>query len=428
MSSWLAQQRSRVRSRVVRSLAQLVREVTNADRTSPIFAQGEQLAVAAAAKTAGCSVLVHFAGQPANLYQLRDWLGPLEALNEAHGVLIVARDQDTFEGLVELTHLPAMVARSAGELEVVVDNAQFKVALYVNQHNWNFMAFRYADMLHVNVGHGESDKLYMASNQAKAYDFMFVAGQAALDRYRAHLINFDEGRLIRIGRPQLDFAKPSMEPASRPTVLYAPTWEGDRQTMRYSSITSMSSAILTELLAPDSGLRVVFRPHPFTGSKDPQAAAALKEAQELVTAAIKHNPDIGHCENVEDDFLSLAAGADVLISDNSAVLTDFLAMDKPFFVTIPDVTQASLPAGGVWEAGYQLEAAKLSGLAVRVSDVLNDDPLSGSRLALANYYYDARADGDATRAFVQAVGNLITKRDQMVATRDQHMSRQDHSA
>ena len=64
--------------------------------------------------------------------------------------------------------------------------------MYVNQSYLNFHAMRYPDMLHVFLSHGESEKTtYMASNQAKAYDFMFVAGEAAVQRYRKSLVNFD---------------------------------------------------------------------------------------------------------------------------------------------------------------------------------------------------------------------------------------------
>ena len=92
-------------------------------------------------------------------------------------------------------------------------------------------------MLHVHVNHGESDKQSMASNNAKAYDRVFVAGEAAVERHRAGLMEFDPARLVRVGRPQLDLhpgAAAFREP--RRTVLYAPTWEGDADYNDYSSV------------------------------------------------------------------------------------------------------------------------------------------------------------------------------------------------
>ncbi len=58
--------------------------------------------------------------------------------------------------------------------------------------------------MHIHVNHGESDKVSMVSNQAKAYDKVFVAGEAAVRRHRAALVDFDESTLVRVGRPQLD--------------------------------------------------------------------------------------------------------------------------------------------------------------------------------------------------------------------------------
>ena len=78
--------------------------------------------------------------------------------------------------------------------------------MYVNQTYQNFSALRYPDMLHVYLSHGESEKTaYMASNQAKAYDFAFVAGEAAVERYRdgTSSTSTSDAHLRTIGRPQL---------------------------------------------------------------------------------------------------------------------------------------------------------------------------------------------------------------------------------
>ena len=38
---------------------------------------------------------------------------------------------------------------------------------------------RYGRRWHVFINHGESDKMYMTTNQFKAYDYSLVAGDAA---------------------------------------------------------------------------------------------------------------------------------------------------------------------------------------------------------------------------------------------------------
>ena len=77
----------------------------------------------------------------------------------------------------------------------------------------------------------------MASNNAKAYDRVFVAGEAAVQRHIEGLLEFDTSRLVRVGRPQLDLRPdPLLAPTTRRTVLYAPTWEGDADYNDYTSV------------------------------------------------------------------------------------------------------------------------------------------------------------------------------------------------
>ncbi|HEX6936788.1 MAG TPA: CDP-glycerol--glycerophosphate glycerophosphotransferase, partial [Actinomycetes bacterium] len=79
------------------------------------------------------------------------------------------------------------------------DLSDFKLGIYVNNGNRNFQSLNNPRMLHVHVNHGESDKLSSFSNQVKAYDRVFVAGQVALDRYREALIAFDERKVVMVG-------------------------------------------------------------------------------------------------------------------------------------------------------------------------------------------------------------------------------------
>jgi len=48
-------------------------------------------------------------------------------------------------------------------------------------------------------------------------------------------------------------------------VLYAPTWEGFYAAWSYSSVATMGAPMISALLAIP-GVRVVYKPHPATGS------------------------------------------------------------------------------------------------------------------------------------------------------------------
>ncbi len=176
-------------------------------------------------------VLAYFADDPTRSYQLIQWLPVLEQLDQHHRVGIVARDESTVEVLRERSDLPITCVPDFAELTDFYAASQARVVLYCNNSTLNFNSLIDARKLHVHINHGESDKQSMASNNAKAYDRVFVAGEAAVRRYAAELLELDTSKLVRIGRPQLDLRPPAvLEPSERRTVLYAPTWEATRST------------------------------------------------------------------------------------------------------------------------------------------------------------------------------------------------------
>ena len=82
--------------------------------------------------------------------------------------------------------------------------------------------------------------------------------------------------IVEVGRPQLDtvhLVGRSPDP-ERLTVLYAPTWEGWNDDKFFSSITAMGPVLVQALLEMDPRCRVIYKPHPFTGTRDPRAARA----------------------------------------------------------------------------------------------------------------------------------------------------------
>ncbi|RAE95302.1 CDP-glycerol--glycerophosphate glycerophosphotransferase, partial [Burkholderia multivorans] len=89
----------------------------------------------------------------------------------------------------EVTRLPLVLKRRFDPLHTFYHANSFKLALYVNNGMTNFQSLGFAPMVHVHVNHGESDKLSMVSNQAKSYDRVFVAGDAAVERHRRALLD-----------------------------------------------------------------------------------------------------------------------------------------------------------------------------------------------------------------------------------------------
>ncbi len=189
-------------------------------------------------------------------------------------------------------------------------------------------------------------------------------------------------------------------PRAKTTVLYAPTWEGWTEDPGNTSVILAGENIVRELLA-DDGVRLLYKPHPMTGSVDPRAGAAdqriramiaeanaqgsgdrpgpeaatelarrTAELDRLTTTAfrmsadevermlLQSRPDPGRAESVATALEAWEAAywaafpewehqiivdarpgiyacfnqADLLISDVSSVVSDYLSSEKPYAV------------------------------------------------------------------------------------------------
>ena len=363
-------------------------------------------------------VMAYFSDAPINLYQLRQWLYPLERLNEKHPVFILTRSTETFQILAQETHLSVVNARRIGLIDSIAMHSDIKMAVYVNQTMRNFQALRYPEMLHVFLSHGESEKhTYMATNQAKAYDFTFVAGDAAVERITENLVRFQPDRhLVKIGRPQLDTPPPATwtpHVTDRTTVLYAPTWEGDRPSMSYGSVQSHGRQIVQALLASPRH-RLVFRPHPRTGITFAEASAADHELRALVEQAAAADPSAGHQVDLTPHFGPQMLEADVLIADVSAVALDFLPTGKPVVVTVPAQSAATYDRSTFLGSVYELPVSELADLVPSLDRWLADDPRKADRMRWVEHYFGDVTPGASLQRFLDACDRTIALRDELV--------------
>lgn len=275
-------------------------------------------------------------------------------------------------------------------------------------------------MIHVYIGHGESDKLGIsASNQLKAYDFGFVAGQAAIDRVKRRLINYDtEQRLIVVGRPQND-ALPERTKSverSRQTVLYAPSWEGDRPANYYGSLKSHGPAIVRALLA-DGGYRVIFRPHPLTGKRDPSYAAARDDVARLVSAAAAEDPGSDHLVDLDSDFGWQLAECDVCVADVSAVALDAVAAGKSVVITKPASANANVSPASVMSRFDLLPHSQASQIVSWLNDAQSGEQAQ-TISEVREYCFGDTSKWAATRSFTEATSRLADLRDSLLRQRD----------
>ncbi|WP_417366186.1 CDP-glycerol glycerophosphotransferase family protein [Glutamicibacter arilaitensis] len=288
-------------------------------------------------------VALYYADEMVNAYQIRQWYEPIKQLAQYVPVVVITRRPDSALALREECPVPVHYAPAIEDVERLVDSQDLRLLFYVNQNIRNFQMMRFNEPNHVFICHGESDKAYMWSNQLKAYDYVFAAGQAARDRLDEHLRNFDVLERTRlVGRPQIDVYYPAPYTINRdkPTVLYAPTWEGDRPSMSYGSIVSHGEQ-LVDALVDDSGFNIIFRPHPRSGMNSPAYAQAL----DRIRNKLKTADESGDARYIFDDSAHWGwqwSVADVCVTDISAVAYDYLATGKPMFITEPSSKEAAV--------------------------------------------------------------------------------------
>jgi hypothetical protein len=347
-------------------------------------------------------VVVFFPEPVRNAYQLEQWLEPLAALDERHGVVILTQDSRTTAHLRRVTSLPVLCVGWTATMEGLVQRGSLELALYVSHHPRNFQFLRWPELAHVHLGHGDSDKTVSASNQLKAYDRVFVAGQAGADRITGALMWFDAGRLVHVGRPQLATPAPRPAPSGgAATVLYAPTWEGAQKSMSYSSVQSHGVAIVRSLL--DAGLRVVYRPHPRTGAN----RAEMGAADAAVRAAL--GPDTGAL--LTDVALSEAfAAADVLITDVSSVAVEWLPTGRPLVVTVPVEPEAELSRSPLLDVVPRLRADEAGTAGRLVRSRLDDDLEAAARAQLLDHYLGGVTGAAALERFLAACDTVLEQR------------------
>jgi hypothetical protein len=345
-------------------------------------------------------VAVFYAGGPVELYQLLDWLPVLEHLHRTVPLVVVCTRADGARAVMGATDLPVRLAKGAPDLEALVA-AGLRAVLYVNHLERNFRMLRFAGPVHVYLGHGESDKDSSVSNQNKAYDFVFVAGQAGRERLARALRGFDATtRAPMVGRPQLDHVRsgaPQWERDDRVRVLYAPTWEGDRPSMSYGSLPTHGLALIRSLMGAE-GFRIIYRPHPRAGTVSAAHRRADAEIRALL-AGTDHLVDVS-------DYGWQAAFADVCLTDVSSVAYDWLATGKPLLVTQPANSLASVPPTAFLELAPRLHVEQASDAASVVRSVMTGMPSGWDELV--DHYFGNVAPGAATERFEAAIAAALS--------------------
>lgn len=358
-------------------------------------------------------IAVYFADGAVNMYQMRQWYKPLAELSKVWPVVVLSRSATGAQALLAEDAPPIAFVPTVRDLEKFIATQDIRIVLYVNQNTRNFQMFRYGRRWHVFINHGESDKMYMTTNQFKAYDYAFIAGDAARERLSRVLWDYDlDKRAIPIGRPQADHYSGALpySPDERTVVLYAPTWEGDRPSAHYGSVATHGEALVAGLLATRRH-RVIYRPHPRSGVVDPAYGEANRRIIAALATANQSDPGAEHIYDDGPDLGWQLAAADVAIVDISAMVYDRLAAGRPLLITRPVDPEAIVDTHGYLSACEWLDAEAAPQIVDETERVLRD-PDAVTRLTdWVTRYFGDTSPGAATRRFHKAIAQLMAEWD-----------------
>ncbi|WP_437043680.1 hypothetical protein [Streptomyces sp. enrichment culture] len=227
--------------------------------------------------------VLYFSGSKDSAYQVNMWLDTMEKLDSKP--LIILRERAILNNLAPTT-VPVICVPGGVHL-MNLDLSTVRVALYAANVGKNIHLLRVPTMKHVFIGHGDSDKLASVNPFSKVYDEVWTAGRAGRDRYAIADVGVRDDDIVEVGRPQLAPIQPWQGvPEDRiPTVLYAPTWEGWDGNPGNTSIVLAGENIVRKLVAADPPVRVLYKPHPFTGTVSKEAGAAHQRITALVRKA-----------------------------------------------------------------------------------------------------------------------------------------------
>ncbi len=345
---------------------------------------------------------LHWDATAGTEYQVTMWLPYLKRIGVPF--VVIVRNPDSFEGIARLTEVPVILRQEHGDLDAVVVPSM-RAVFYVNNAARNTHFIRFTGLKHIQLNHGESDKAPSYSPVFRLYDYDFVAGQAAIDRFSANGVAMPRALFRIVGRPQVEDILVGRSTSDVPTALYAPTWGGSYADSDYCSL-PIGHLIVEALIR--RGFRVVFRPHPYTRHYPVHAQEADRIAAILAAdARATGTPHVFGGDAMDRSLVDCFNAADLLVSDVSSVVADFLYSEKPFAVvamhgTVSDFAR-TFP---VAKAAYVLDRA-----GTNIDQVLDSmtkgDPVAEARRTAKSYFLGEFGPEGYADVFVTAARDVI---------------------
>jgi hypothetical protein len=341
-------------------------------------------------------------------YQPEAWYPYLNEIGVPY--YLIASTEKIMNRLAKSTSVPIVVPSryTSDEVRALVPNT-VRVAYYTHNSQENLPVLKDDRISHIFIHHGDGDKYASRNKRSASYDYLFVAGQGAIDRYADHGVHIPREKFRIIGRPQTSRITVDHTPIgekSSPAILYAPTWYGASESANYSSL-PMGHKIISSLLRRD--LSIIFRPHPRSiGSKRHQKYIDQIEEMLRSDQEASGRPHLwGATTEGELSMIAQVNASDAMISDVSAMVTDYLQSGKPYtMVSVRWQAEEFRKKFPTSRSAYVIDDNPGS-IDAALDAMLGDDPLADCRRQRRSYYLGGFEGRESVDRFVEESKKLM---------------------
>lgn len=145
------------------------------------------------------NIAVYFYGDMSDVYQIEQFLGIFEKLNNKEPIRIVVRNLKVYRYLKTVTSLKLAYAYTIDDLLTYYEDNDFKTILYFNDGFKNFQSLIYHRSLHLYLDFGDNDNYITNSSQSKSYDYVFFTDEKVYKEYEHNVMGIKEENYQAIG-------------------------------------------------------------------------------------------------------------------------------------------------------------------------------------------------------------------------------------
>lgn len=303
-----------------------------------------------------------------------------------------------FDALLELGHAVVLTPHISTLVEFRPD------VVVVAESQSALLRSLLPDTLFVWVRHGLISK-NTTTYAARICDFACLTSDESKAWYIARGGHPRKGFWIT-GYPQMDplFSGADLPlglalPAGQKVVLYAPTWTGG-----LSSAPMLEERVAQLIRGDRDDLTILLKPHPATASHHPDWLEAWARLAE-------NDPNLFLIADTAADIMPYLKAADLLVSDASSVIFQYLAVDRPIvLISNPQRFGVSHfdPGGLEWQRrDIAIEVENVADLAAAVSHALeNPEAKARQRGRCRDDLFGERTDGRAASRIAQKITEL----------------------